>query len=244
MCGCATEAGIRVYSGPERSLQDVAVLIVDMDLSRMESLGPSIKAIDGQKVKSNALEYHLLPGNHTIDFTYCITFAQQPAYSRQQAKHGMTIGTKEPVKSRASKTGDIIATTKIFIREPVTMHGDFKKGYVYKIFTKPVPCDPNDRLTPPLAAIGGGTFDGPFEVIPPPRIYIHRGLVLLGTVEEVACSPELLPYYGGLRGQAAAYGAAYGGLLGALIGYNSSPTATTDRAWKQIAEAHCPDKLK
>lgn len=296
ICGCATSAGVHIYGGPERPLQEIAVVIVDMDQSRTETAGPRITAIDGQRVTSRSVEYHLLPGEHTIHLTYRITFAQQPVYSRRQVEdlenarivyptasgavknlmdllsthtalarstvkpHGTTTGDfiitrrilikgllaplEAPFNRDARKTGDVVATESIETGQPVTLRVDLTKGYVYRVFARPVPCDPNDWLSPPTPALGGGVFDGPFEMTPLPKAFIHRGLVLLGTVEEVACAPELLPYYRGLTGQATGYGAAYGGLFGAWMGYNSSPVPKTARAWKRIADAHCPDEPK
>jgi hypothetical protein len=243
--GCVPSGGIHVYEGSERSLKDVAVVVVDNDVvwtEEMNRLPVCIRTIDGQKVRSGGIEYHLVPGEHTVGFKYCIVFPKHPAYARQQIERNEGTRIKKDTERRA-KTGDILRTVKIYTDKPVTLRNDFRKGYVYKIFARPVPCDPKEWVSPPLPAIGGGAFDGPFDITPPPKIYIHRGLVLLGTVEEVACSPGLLPDYEGLIGSTLASGAAAGGIIGSLVAYALSPTPKAARAWKKLAEGvHCPGK--
>lgn len=191
MYGCFSPMSVDVYDGPKRSLQEVAVVIVDMDRSRMISAGPRIQAIDGRKVNHEALEYHLLPGEHTIDFTF----------------RGIMDGERG------------------YTKKPWRLHENFREGHVYRIFANFIGWDPNERFPRVRASWPFGGAKG----------YYDEGLVLLGTVEDVACLPELLPDHEGFHKLKAL---AYGG----LIGYVSARAPTS--AWKRLAEAHCPEKAR
>ena len=197
--GCVPGTRADVYDGPTRSLQEVAVLIVDMNRWCTESAGPHIEAVDGEKVNHWALEYHLLPGPHTIDFTY------------------------------SGKGG----TGKIYTKKPWRLENDFKGGHVYRIFSHFLGTDPNEPFPlfrGALAGVTSGIFRGP-------KGYFENGLLLLGTVEDVACSPDLLPDH---HARHRVQGAAMGGLFGIVL---ARPPASA-QAWKQLAETNCPDKTR
>jgi len=197
--GCVPGTRVDVYDGPTRSLQEVAVLIVEMNRWCTESAGPHIEAVDGKKVNHWALEYHLLPGPHTIDFTY-------------RGKGG---------------------SGRIYTKEPWRLEADFKEGHVYRIFSHFLGSDPNERFPLSrgvLAGVTSGIFRGP-------KGYFQNGLLLLGTVEEVACLPELLPDH---QARHKVKGAAIGGVFGIVLAGPPAPA----QAWKQLAETHCPDKTR
>jgi hypothetical protein len=191
MYGCISPISVKVYDGPERSLREVAVVIVDMNRSRIISAGPRIQAIDRHKVNNEALEYHLLPGEHTIDFTF----------------RGIMDGERG------------------YTKEPWQLHENFRKGHVYRIFANFVGWDPDERFPRVRASWPFGGAKG----------YYDEGLVLLGTVEDVACSPELLPDH---EGHYKLKALAFGG----LVGYITARAPAS--AWKRLAEDHCPDKTR
>jgi hypothetical protein len=122
---------------------------------------------------------------------------------------------------RCSSSGGLETIYKV---KPVTLQADLEPGHVYKITTEFLGWDPNQPFPETSARLGSLTFG----LLGSTKGYWDTKIESLGTVEEVACSPGLLPNYKKYH------------TIEGMIGN----TPALALPWKQLAQAHCPDRAK